>query len=75
MVSWRRGLVVIVPINATEDCGFESCRGVKVLGLHIRCSLKLDPHCFACTCYKEVTNFFVTSFCNFFFEPHYYERT
>jgi hypothetical protein len=32
-VPWRRGVVVIFFVNVIEDRGFESRKGVKVLGL------------------------------------------
>jgi hypothetical protein len=33
-LPWRRGVMVIVYANGTEERGFESRQGVRVLGLH-----------------------------------------
>jgi hypothetical protein len=34
LLPWRRGVVVIVSSNRTEDRGFKSRQGFKVVGLY-----------------------------------------
>jgi hypothetical protein len=68
---WRRGVVVIVNANRTEDRVFEPRRGVRFLGLYTLqySSLKLYSHCYclyACTYASEINvqNIFLKRLCS-----------
>jgi hypothetical protein len=58
MSPWRRGMVVIASASRTEDPGFKSRQGVRVLGLYTHCSAVVKTQYALSLCVFEKNNCF-----------------